>query len=127
MNDLSEFGMYNFSLPTLGILLGPWLGLLAITKTMKGELRYRLINDHTFKCHMHAYYHVAVQAWQKWQLKEVEEGRPVPTKPNIPCLYYCQYEFWCQKNAWHSPEGKCHVLHRRHVHTLLYRLARPFT
>ena len=29
---------------------------------------------------MHAYYHVAFQAWQQWQLNEVEEGRPVPTK-----------------------------------------------
>ena len=40
VNDLSEFGMYNISLPALAILLGPWLGLLAITKTLKGELRY---------------------------------------------------------------------------------------
>ena len=109
---------------------------------------------------MHAYYQVAFQAWQQWQLKEVEEGRPVPTKLichactivnmnfgvfnfyweteasptltstieiEIPARAGIYIYTYVQKNAWHSPEGKCHVLHRRCIHTLLYRLARTFT
>ena len=34
---------------------------------------------------------------------------------------------YVQNNAWHPPEGMCHVLRRRHMRALWYHVARPLT
>ena len=46
----------------------------------------------------------------------------IPTRANIYIYIY----IYVQKNVWHAPEGKCHVLRMRR-RMLWYRVARPLT